>query len=163
MLKQRLASHLPNSVILHGTVEAGIRYGLTEKLGTMLYVPERSVGDSGCSSLVVATPAFSTKKVQSLSVFWNTEEKDEEVARMLGSLPGLDWRKPVFFSISPKTISSKLVSMAKNQLLGDRDVEAHIFDDSRMLVHRATKLPHYHTAFLKDSTWTLFGLRTLQR
>ncbi|KAG7164737.1 hypothetical protein Hamer_G005142, partial [Homarus americanus] len=60
MLKQRLASHLPNSVILHGTVEAGIRYGLTEKLGTMLYVPERSVGDSGCSSLVVATPAFST-------------------------------------------------------------------------------------------------------
>ncbi|KAG7164736.1 hypothetical protein Hamer_G005141, partial [Homarus americanus] len=48
-----------------------------------------------------------SKKVQSLSVFWNTEEKDEEVARMLGSLPGLDWRKPVFFSISPKTISSK--------------------------------------------------------
>ncbi|KAG7167156.1 hypothetical protein Hamer_G005503 [Homarus americanus] len=32
------------------------------------------------------------EKVQSLSVFWNLEEEDEEeVAQMIGSLPGIDW------------------------------------------------------------------------
>ncbi|XP_042204407.1 uncharacterized protein LOC121854082 isoform X2 [Homarus americanus] len=126
-LKERLAAHLPNSAILHGTVETGIRYGLMEKLGIKLFIPKHS------GSLVVATPAFTTKKVQSLSVFWNPEEEDEEeVAQMIGSLPGIDWRKPVFFSTSSKTISSKVTSIGNNQLVGDGNIEAHTVEDSSM-------------------------------
>ncbi|XP_042216597.1 uncharacterized protein LOC121862398 [Homarus americanus] len=126
-LKERLAAHLPNSAILHGTVETGIRYGLMENLGIKLFVPKHS------GSLVVATPAFTTKKVQSLSVFWNPEEEDEEeVAQMIGSLPGIDWRKPVFFSTSSKTISSKVTSIGNNQLVGDGNIEAHTVEGSSM-------------------------------
>ncbi|KAG7170781.1 uncharacterized protein LOC121864063 isoform X1 [Homarus americanus] len=135
-LKERLAAHLPNSAILHGTVETGIRYGLMEKLGIKLFIPKHS------GSLVVATPAFTTKKVQSLSVFWNPEEEDEEeVAQMIGSLPGIDWRKPVFFSTSSKTISSKVTSIGNNQLVGDGNIEAHTVEDSSMY-EIPPQLPH---------------------
>ncbi|XP_042218896.1 uncharacterized protein LOC121864063 isoform X2 [Homarus americanus] len=137
-LKERLAAHLPNSAILHGTVETGIRYGLMEKLGIKLFIPKHS------GSLVVATPAFTTKKVQSLSVFWNPEEEDEEeVAQMIGSLPGIDWRKPVFFSTSSKTISSKVTSIGNNQLVGDGNIEAHTVEDSSMY-EIPPQLPHIH-------------------
>ncbi|XP_071526273.1 uncharacterized protein [Panulirus ornatus] len=127
VLKKKLEGYLPGSAIVHGTIELGIKYGLLEKLGTKIYVPEAPKP----SSLVVATPAFSTKKIQSLSVFWNTEEEDdEEVAQLLRSLPEWDWKKSVFFSCGPKAISNKLEQMANDKYLGDGQVVARRCDDS---------------------------------
>lgn len=47
--------------------------------------------------------------MQSVTIFWDTEnEDDEDVVRMLRTLPHWDWSAPTYFRVSPTAIYNKV-------------------------------------------------------
>lgn len=47
--------------------------------------------------------------MQSVTIFWDTEnEDDEDVVRMLKTLPHWDWSAPTYFRVSPTAIYNKV-------------------------------------------------------
>lgn len=52
---------------------------------------------------------FLQEHIQNLTLFWDTkEEDDEEVVRLLKTLPGWDWTAPVYFRVHPVVIYTKV-------------------------------------------------------
>ncbi|XP_037781634.1 uncharacterized protein LOC119578003 isoform X2 [Penaeus monodon] len=99
-----------------------------QKLDNKVYVPE----GSRASSLIVVTPSCSQEHIQNLTLFWDTkEEDDEEVVRLLKTLPGWDWSAPVYFRVHPVAIYTKIQELKKNGRLGNEQMWSHkVFDGS---------------------------------
>ncbi|KAK3893656.1 hypothetical protein Pcinc_002569 [Petrolisthes cinctipes] len=90
-LMTKLKRYLPQSISVHGTIDMLLHYGPSMPHTTIL-----SADPPGSCSLVVVTPACSYKGIQSVTVFWSVEEeRSEDMAKLLGMIPGLDWSRPV--------------------------------------------------------------------
>lgn len=49
--------------------------------------------------------------IQSVTIFWDTEEEDDEdVVRMLKTLPHWDWSAPTYFRLNPTAVYNKVSS-----------------------------------------------------
>ncbi|XP_064116691.1 uncharacterized protein LOC135222534 [Macrobrachium nipponense] len=94
---------LPSIEDICGTLRALAAYeGLWDLLRTKIYY-------SDYSSLVVGTPSDYQSAKQSLYLFWDEEEEDDEdIARLLSHIPALDWSRPVFLSLSPLSLVRKV-------------------------------------------------------
>lgn len=125
-LREKMTQYLPDSAGVRGFLEVLIL--MQHKLDNKVYVPE----DSGVSSLIVVTPSCSQEHIQNLTLFWDTkEEDDEEVVRLLKTLPGWDWTAPVYFRVHPVVIYTKVEELKKNGMLGNEQMWSHrVFDGS---------------------------------
>ncbi|XP_076056044.1 uncharacterized protein LOC143034047 [Oratosquilla oratoria] len=97
-LRDILESQMPNSLIAHGFVSSLIQYDLQE-LRTQVFVAL----ETSFRTFLVLTPTSSWEGVQSITVYYEEERQpeedglaDEELAKLMESVPGLDWTKPVY-------------------------------------------------------------------
>ncbi|XP_047472627.1 uncharacterized protein LOC125027574 isoform X2 [Penaeus chinensis] len=128
-LRDELASYLPDSATIYGTLEILLNYGTLKNWETRVFTTR---GKS--STLVVTTPMCTTPESQSLSVFWDCNmDEDLEVTAALSTLPGFNWDKPFFLYACPIHLHEKLSLMIENRGLGtgklhpERLVRAHLY------------------------------------
>ncbi|XP_076056053.1 glycine N-acyltransferase-like protein 3 [Oratosquilla oratoria] len=116
-LRDALESQLPNSLAVYGLVDVMVRYGL-EELGTKIFV----ANETPFGTFVVLTSTCSWEKVQSFTMYSKDidqtdnedESANEEFAKLLESVPGLDWGKPVYLDGCPPCISKKIWRLKKS-------------------------------------------------
>ncbi|KAG0728676.1 Glycine N-acyltransferase-like protein 3 [Chionoecetes opilio] len=91
-LKQRLARHLPHSLVVYGVVSLATRYGLHSLRPASILVPT-------ClrpSCFTVIAP-ITSGTMQCLLVYWSLKEHTaKDVTDRLSRLPHLDWNQPVY-------------------------------------------------------------------
>ncbi|KAK4313347.1 hypothetical protein Pmani_015301 [Petrolisthes manimaculis] len=104
----KLKHYLPQSISVHGTIDMQLLYGPSSMPHTTILAADPP---DSCS-MVVVTPAFSYKGIQSVTVFWSVEEEcSEHMAKLLGMIPGLDWSRPVFLYACGIDVLTEMDSM----------------------------------------------------
>nr|XP_027222033.1 uncharacterized protein LOC113814198 isoform X6 [Penaeus vannamei] len=114
-LRDKMTQYLPFSAGIHGYVEVILKCQLQQILDVKVYIPD---APQQPSSLALVTPSCSQPNIQSVTIFWDTEkEDDEDVVRMLKTLPHWDWSAPTYFKFSPTAVYNKLQQFMTDGML----------------------------------------------
>ncbi|XP_042861400.1 uncharacterized protein LOC122246717 [Penaeus japonicus] len=139
-LRDRMTQYLPYSAGIHGFIDVMLKCQVQEILDLKVFVPDTLQP----SSLVVVTPSCSQPNIQSATVFWDTEkEEDQDVARMLRTLPRWDWSAPVYFKFSPVAVYNKFQQYMKDGTLATGQMWSYEVLDGHLFSMDSTKVPRF--------------------
>ncbi|XP_042861403.1 uncharacterized protein LOC122246718 isoform X2 [Penaeus japonicus] len=115
-LRDCMGGYLPYSAGVHGFLDVTLKCQVLPFGDSKVYIPE----GSQFSTLVVVAPSCSQTYIQNITVFWDTEKEDDEnVIRLLKTVPGWDWTAPVYYRVTPLSVFAKLQTYLKNERLGN--------------------------------------------
>ncbi|XP_069983880.1 uncharacterized protein [Penaeus vannamei] len=139
-LRDKMTQYLPFSAGIHGFIEVILKCQLQQILDVKVYIPDAPQP----SSLAVVTPSSSQKNMQSVTIFWDTEnEDDEDVVRMLKTLPHWDWSAPTYFRVSPTAIYNKLQKYMKDGALTTKQMWCYMALDGHLFSLDNSKVPQF--------------------
>ncbi|XP_037781641.1 uncharacterized protein LOC119578004 isoform X3 [Penaeus monodon] len=82
--------------------------------------------------------------IQSVTIFWDTEEEDDEdVVRMLKTLPHWDWSAPTYFRLNPTAVYNKLQQYMTNRMLTTAQMCCHEILDGHLFSWDSPDVPHF--------------------
>ncbi|XP_027222027.2 uncharacterized protein [Penaeus vannamei] len=139
-LRDKMTRYLPYSAGIHGFIEMMLKCQLQQILDVKVYIPDAPEP----SSLALVTPSCSQPNIQSVTIFWDTEkEDDEDVVRMLRTLPHWDWSAPTYFKFSPTAVYNKLQQYMADGRLTTAQMCCHKIIDGHLFSLDNPDVPHF--------------------
>ncbi|XP_063612939.1 uncharacterized protein LOC134786321 [Penaeus indicus] len=139
-LRDRMTQYLPYSAGIHGFIEMILKCQLQQILDVKVYIPDTPQP----SSLVLITPSCSQPNIQSVTIFWDTEEEeDKDVVRMLKTLPQWDWSAPIYFRLNPTAVYNKLQQYMTDGMLTTAQMRCHKIIDGHLFSLDSPDVPHF--------------------
>ncbi|KAK8749818.1 hypothetical protein OTU49_015566, partial [Cherax quadricarinatus] len=136
-LLERLTTKLPHSFTVHGVVSGQLSHGLDRWKIIVSPAP---------STLVIVTR--SSLSLQSVSLYWDVDEDQETLTKMLASTTLINWtQRIVLFACTPYVIR-KMDEMIRTGVLGggklipDPVIDAHVYTITQAILPSASpRLP----------------------
>ncbi|XP_068244572.1 uncharacterized protein [Palaemon carinicauda] len=113
-IKDKLKEYFPKSSVIYGTLSALAAYeGLWDLLETQLYYSDQS-------SLVVGTASVHKNASQSLYLFWDEDnEDDEEIVHLLSAIPTVNWNRPISLKLVDLSLVRRMDKFVTSGSLGN--------------------------------------------
>ncbi|XP_063589752.1 uncharacterized protein LOC134766752 [Penaeus indicus] len=139
-LRDRMTQYLPYSAGIHGFIEMMLKCQLQQILDVKVYIPDAPQP----SSLALVTPSCSQPNIQSVTIFWDTEEEeDEDVVRMLKTLPHWDWFAPIYFKFCPTAVYNKLQQFMTDGTLTTGQMWCYKIIHGHLFAMDSPDVPHF--------------------
>ncbi|KAK8380154.1 hypothetical protein O3P69_016654 [Scylla paramamosain] len=146
ILKERLACHLPHSLIVYGSVSLASHYGIHYLHPTSILVP----ADPRPSCLTIT--ALISKGVQCIGVFWSPAEHTAlDVARFLFHIPDLNRSQPVLLMGCASILQLSSLGIVGGQRLPVQvKFQGHICSLETPAIQDIKLPPQYYMSSLKE-------------